>query len=492
MTRLAILVATGTFTAALATACGDTIDNVPPATPGAGGAGNGGSPSDGGSTSGGSSGQGGVDTSNANKCTDECCPTDPSCYSGTSPTSDPRLSFGAECLATRDNTDKPHIQMRQTWLRPVTPKGNTIPVVYGTLNGFTNMKDPTCKTPNATSGYMQLIDFDLSDPDITKNVSTVGYATYVTDTAAAKKDGLVIATVSQWKDVATYNGASTDFSLPKEQMSPTTGYPPGLPAPMPQPWDVGPTKAKRLADDFTLPADREKLLKMFDTTDPTSIALPANGGYSGVFFFDGAKGTSHGFSPMSWQVIYDPLPAGATKPNSMILVPIREAETRSTFNDPKHPDCVGRFRADGLTAPACVLDYSAQTNAPFIGWPGVNDTPGEGSSNVHGYFLITELEQIFSGVLGSTLCVSYPTAADSETAGWSTSADKRCRAPTNAKTWNPSDPINGLPMGDWCAATNAKSDANCHDAYASVSYHSFAGANIKLDASGVPVTAPAL
>lgn len=493
MTRhgLGILVAIGSAGPALvaASACGDFIDRVDPVFVDAGQGGNGG-----GGGGGGTSGDGGPDTSNANKCTYACCPTDPSCYSDPAKVQN---SPGAECLAVRDNTGQPHIQMRQTWLRPITPKGNTIPIVYGNLNNYTNLDDPACRTPLGTSGYMQIIDFDLSDSDPTKNVSTVGYATYVTDTAAAKKDGLVMAKMDApgWTDKTLYNGAVMDFSLPASQMTSSAGYPAGLPAPMPQPWTFQPTKAKRLANDFDLTnnKDRVTLLKMFDTSDPASIARPENGGFSGVFFYDGVKGYSHGFSPLAWQVIYDPPATAGSLPTSFILVPIREAETKATFNDPKHPDCVGRFRADGLDpSNNCKLDYSDPAKPPFQGWPGVDDTLGEGSANVHGYFLITELEQIFSSVLQSTLCVSYPTSAKSITDGWATSSDKRCRAPTNTNKWDPAN--NGIPMGDWCASTNSKSDANCHDAYSSVSFHSFSGFPIKLDSNtpAAPVVAPVL
>jgi hypothetical protein len=399
---------------------------------------------------------------------------------------------GAECLAVRDNTGKPHIQMRQTWFRSIDPKGNTIPIVYGNLNQYTTLKDPTCNTPNGTSGYMQLIDFDLSDSDPTKHVSTVGYATFVTDTKAVKTDGAVMAHIVApgWKDVATYNGTSMDFSLPADQMSPSDKYPPGLPPPMPQPWAFEPTKAKRLTKNFDAKADRLTLLKMFDTTDPASIARPENGGFTGVFFFDDKTGISHGFSPLSWLLIYDPLELNKTTPTSFIIVPIREAETQAQFNDPTKPNCVGRLRADGMGG-SCVPS-SDPTKPPWLGWPGVNDKEGEGSASVHGYFLITELEQIFSSVLQSTLCVSYPTAAQSAIDGWSTSSDKRCRASTNPKHWNPSDPTNGLPPGDWCAETSDKPTASCHDAYRSDSFHAFQGFPIKLDANNVPVVAAPL
>src|SRR6201999_3739145 len=89
------------------------------------------------------------------------------------------------------------------------------------------------------------------------------------------------------------------------------------------------------------------------------------------------------------------------------------------------------------------------------GWGGIFDTtPGEGDAHVEGYFLITELEQVYSKVLGMTLCVSYPTLGTSEMNGWATDTEKRCRKAAGNK-WNPSDPSgNGLPPGDWCAKDN--------------------------------------
>ena len=281
-----------------------------------------------------------------------------------------------------------------------------------------------------------------------------------------------------WKSVATYNGILTDFSLPADQMSPSTNYPPGLPVPMPQPWTFAPTNMKRLAQDFDVTKDRIGLLRLFDTSDAASIARPENGGFTGIFFFDDATGIWHTFSPLAWRLIYDPLELAATTPASYVVVPMREQEMHGTFNDPTHPDCIGRFRADRLDS-SCTLSYQDPTNPPWQGWHGVNEKLGEGSASTSGYFLVTELEQVFSSVLQSTLCVSFPTAAQSALDGWSTSFDKRCRASTNPSQWNPSDPVNGIPHGDWCAATNSPATANCHDAYMSHSFHAFAGFPVK-------------
>lgn len=413
---------------------------------------------------------------NANQCTGACCPTDPSCYSSALGANAP----GAECLAIHDNTGSSRIQMRQTWVRDMTPKGNRIPIVYGNANNYTSLNDPVCNTPGGTSGYLAAFDLDLATGD-----GRFGFSSFVTDTAGTKANGLCLVEQGTpgWTDVAVYNGTAMDFSLPASEMSPSAGYPPGLPAPMPQPWASAPTRAKRVTADFDVTKDRTALLAHFDPTNGDF----ASAGYTGVYYYDARTGFLHAYSPLTWQVMYDAVLAGSTSPTSFVLMPLREAEFKATFNDPAHPDCVGRLRVEGLDPGAgCIPDYRDPTQPPWQGWPGVDDTLGEGSANLHGYFLITELEQIFSSVLQSTLCVSFPTAAQSMTDGWATSSDKRCRAPTNTKHWNPSDPVNGLPNGDWCAATNSPATANCHDAYQSVSFHAFQGFKVR-DANCAPL-----
>ncbi|HEX3593467.1 MAG TPA: hypothetical protein VHU80_00135, partial [Polyangiaceae bacterium] len=86
-------------------------------------------------------------------------------------------------------------------------------------------------------------------------------------------------------------------------------------------------------------------------------------------------------------------------------------------------------------------------------------------TKIQGYFLIAELEQIYT--LGQTLCFlfgggSYP--------NWQTDSHQDCRHDPN---FNPLDPVKGLPPGDWCSTTNGLASGDCHDAWQSVSYSTF-------------------
>jgi len=68
--------------------------------------------------------------------------------------------------------------------------------------------------------------------------------------------------------------------------------------------------------------------------------------------------------------------------------------------------------------------------------------------------------------------------------GWATDTEKRCRKAKNADgsaKWNPSDPVNGIPHGDWCAKTNSAATADCHDAYQRKSFHAFQAYTVKSD-----------
>lgn len=475
MTRFgtALLIASGACGAIAVAACGDNSVGGPPVSAGGGGSGNntssggsGNTPSNGGS---GNMSNGG--SVSADMCTGACCPTDASCYSSSAAMSAP----GAACMARISNTPK-KMQFRQTWIDILTPKGNTIPIVLSTLNTYTQLTEMACNTPMGATGYMQAVDLDLD-----AGTSTVGYVKYVLDTKTAISDGLCFVDIGQgadssgmgWKDIADYGMEKNfDFSLPASQMSSTKGWPTGLPAPMPQPWKVGPAKAKRLMKDFKLPDDRQTLI--------TSLAAGGeNAGFDGVFYFDESTGTSHGYSPVSYQVIYDAASTAGAAPTSYIVVPIREAELTYRTNDPMHPNCIGKYNADKLDPNSgCVDNGTMMTTAP--GWVGNFDTKaGEGDAHVEGYFLITELEQVYSKVLGSTLCVSYPTPQQATTDGWATDTEKRCR---KSAKWDPSkDDQSGLPPGDWCAATNSAATASCHDSYHSVSYHAFQAFKVKSD-----------
>lgn len=376
-------------------------------------------------------------------------------------------------MARIQNT-KNHIQLRQTWINILSPKGNTIPIVLSTLNGYTQLEESACYTPTGASGYMQAIDLDLD-----AGVSNVGYVKYVSSTQSAVADGLCFVDIGKgvdsasqgWKDIADYaNEKNFDFSLPADQMTPIEGWPEGLPPPAPQPWKMGPNRSKRLDTDFNLATDRVMLLKRLEPTGDLGMA-----GFDSVFYYDAATGTTHGYSPLSYQIIYDaPVMTGAP-PSSFFLVPAREVELRYRNDNPDAPNCVGRFLPDNLdVASGCVASGVDMTKPA---WGGIFDTkPGESDAHILSYFLITELEQVYSKVLQQTLCVSYPTAEVSQQAGWATATEKRCR---KSSQWNPKDPVNGIPMGDWCAATNGPATPQCHDAYRSDSYHAFQAFKIK-------------
>jgi hypothetical protein len=391
------------------------------------------------------------------QCGSACCPTDDACYSTAAGNGSP----GSECLATRDNTDKNRIQLRQQWVRYTTPLGNTATIVYAVLSGRTQLAWPACKQQSAvgTGGFVHLIDLDLAGSDTSKHTSYFGHAKYVgpNDLSSTVDDGFCFGSED-------YDG-DPDYRLPASAMSSSSGYPKGLPSPMPLaagPWNVGPAKGKRRARDFDLKTDRGAILREID-------ALKGEG-YSGTFFYDDSTGTFHGFSALSWSVVY-------TAAGDMhIAIPVREAEVRFKFNDACAPNCVGAYRGDRLTTPACTAGPSQTRPA----WGCVTDSScpaGEAPATTEGYVLITELEQIFSTDLGVTLCVSYPTFDGLREANWPISDnDTSCRS--SAK-WNPSDPANGLPMGDWCAATNSPATVDCHDAYRSRTFHVYAGAKIK-------------
>src|SRR6185503_20199181 len=136
---LGILAASAGTLALIATqGCSDESGGAPPIPPGAGAPNAGGGPGAGGANPGGGSGNAGAGatTGGGTPCTGTCCPTEKSCYS------DPNTgngSPGSECLATQDNTGKDHIQMRQQWIRAVTPAGNASGLVYAVLAGRTQL-----------------------------------------------------------------------------------------------------------------------------------------------------------------------------------------------------------------------------------------------------------------------------------------------------------------------------------------------------------------
>ncbi|HVU04715.1 MAG TPA: hypothetical protein VHE30_23340 [Polyangiaceae bacterium] len=424
-----------------------------------------------------------------NACEGQCCPTKAECYAGP----DNGKDKGGECLAKRDNTGQDHIQMRQAWIRTTTPKGNTDSLIYGTLAGRSELPYPDCYetgTALGSGGYIQIIDFFLGGSDIEKHYAMLGYSTFV----SADKLQTTLATGFCFGE-EQYVG-DQKYWLPTSGMTPSADYPPGLPKPMglaDGPWHVGPTTAKRLAEDFDPHDDtvrRDLLAKLDDGGEYGSR------GYGGVFFYDPVRGYAHGYGRLGWTVVY------AKDGKTHMAIPIREIETKSTFNDPAHPNCVGEFRGDVMkpsSSPPCSSNdpknpkWGGGVCGDHVCNPGA--TPPEAPASIKGYFLISELEQIYSPDLLKTLCVSYPGPSDTqsgkqeaEVEGFYNADLKGCRS---AK-WDPTKADgSGIPKGDWCAATNSPAHDNCHDAWNSESIHVFSAGKIQVPADGSrPQTCP--
>jgi hypothetical protein len=428
---------------------GECTPGVDLGCPGGGGSGGGAS----GGTGGGSPGDGPYCQANPDEygCTKDigdCFPTDSSCYLAN--------GVGDECMAQRDNskgaTDR--VQYRQTWARSLKPAGLIIDAIYDILRKGASLPDPTCNS-NGTSGFLQLIDTNLAGSDISQHTTRTGFAPWIEadQVAGVTSSGLCMI------DDMFENAAAV---LPADQLGSTEGWPAGLVAPMQLPYHVKPLTLKRVADDFTVGTQREQLL-----SDITAA------GADGFFYLNDDTGENHSYVPLAWVVTY------TIAPENFVAIPFREVETHMRPNDANERSCIGSFRGGDLDTATC--DSTVQTN-PQWGCPGdIDCDPGESPAKVEGYFLITELEQVQSSTLGQTLCVLYPGGAEATADGFN------CADPTlgsNCRTcagWNPSDPVNGLPHGDWCAKTNSKATADCHDAFRNETWQAFQGFNISDD-----------
>jgi hypothetical protein len=367
-------------------------------------------------------------------------------------------------------------------------------LVYAVLAGRTQLPWKACNQTGGigSGGYVELIDLFLGGADKATHYATIGYAQFAQGPSTPGDPAYFPPVVTEGFCYGTEDYAGDPaYRLPANIVGDGAGYPTGLPHPMSLvagPWRVGPTKAKRLDTDFdvSLGTTRTDLLAKLEATGEYGAA-----GFNGVFFYDDATGTAHAFAALSWTVVYDA--TGATHD----AIPMREVETSFRFNDPVSPNCIGAYRAAALDSTTCVAgqdplnpgwggsDCSATTGNPTCG-------PGETAASTKGYFLISELEQIYTSDLQATLCVAYP-GTDPATSkprvdveGFYSPATSSCRT----AQWNPADPVNGLPMGDWCAKTNGPATADCHDAWRGISFHAFSGAKIKVAASGAPMTCP--
>jgi hypothetical protein len=340
-------------------------------------------------------------------------PTDPSCYvSG--PTGP-----GAECLAVRDNRQQDRYQFRQVWSRSVTPPGSASVPIYGVLVQRQQLPHPECNMASGVSGYILLLDWDRSDPDITKHTVRTGFADFVRpeDMQDVLQNGMCFA---------EFMYSAPEYGLPE----------PG--------WEVKPVLARRRATDFTVEEVRG--------------TVPEG---EGVVYMDEEKGIAHGYSPLAYVVIFDLV-------NQLIAIPIRDVETRNLYNAPDNPNCQGVYRADKLD----VNNQCASADPENAAWGCVDDAcPGEGPNVTQGHFRIVDIEKVFNKTLNSTLCVTYMGQPEAVALGWANPSDtnwgNRC---SKSPLWNPDDPVNGLPMGDWCSATNSEATRECHDSWRSVSY----------------------
>jgi len=351
--------------------------------------------------------------------------------------------------------------------------------VYGIL--ATRSEFPAwdaCNMSGGSSGYMQIQDLFMpgGDANIDNHYGYVGNAKFFTnaDLDSTLSNGLCFIDET-WKSDAN-DPTQGKYALGPDQVGTGdygTAYPPGLPAPMAQKdasgkivgWHAGPTKGKRLKDDFDLSKDRLTLLARFAPDGDLAKA-----GFQGVVFYDKAKGYVHQFSPLTYTTVYD----NAT---SHITIPIREAEVKSYFNDPAHPNCVGKYKTDTLQpggTPNC--DDLQDPLKSSWGCKGTCPSGQDGPAVTEGYFIIPEIEQVYAAALGATLCVTYPTQAEVDKQGFYNATDKDCMT----ASWDPSKKDgSGIPKGDWCSATNSKATATCHDAFKSHSVHVFSGAKVK-------------
>jgi hypothetical protein len=365
------------------------------------------------------------------RCVGRCCPKAPECYPGGK---NPSEYSGAECLAARDNTGQARRQYRQTISVSTAPQGFASPLIGDTLVPASSLQSEACGTPDGVSGFIQLIDFDHAN-----GTSRVGFAKVAPALSIAAQQGLCLVE-DVYDDVPRRLGA---LPIP-------ANWPAGLPPPMPLPWNMKIVTSIRLAEDFDLSASRTQILARF-----------AEGGdlfgkFNGVFYFNEEIGYMHGFSPLAYILNYSPK-------GWYNAIPLREAEIKQRLNEPTHPNCAGAFLGDNPLLPATCLGSS--TNRLWGCPKGTCSKEELGPTSVRGYFLLTELEQVFHPELQQSLCNFIPGGPHT---GWTST--QTCRSDPK---WNPADPERGLPPGDWCAATNSKADARCHDAWQSVSYSTF-------------------
>jgi hypothetical protein len=427
--------------------CGSDIDD---------GGGAGGTSGGAGGTSGasGASGSGAVTGGN-------CVSTNPVCYGNREPSS---VTSGAECMAALDNspggTLAQRVQWRQTWNRVISPSGSTSGQVYGILKNRATIREPSCFANEGQGGYMQISDWDRSKPLLEQTVTT-GYASYSAGMAVNAPTPPTLGELAtnglcfiEW-DYSFAGPATVTKEVTYGRWSDLRQ------PPLPQPWHVAPVRSKRVEADF-------------EVTDAYRMGVPVG---EGQIFINETTGYVHGYTPFSYVTILDNAFGG-------IAIPIRDVEVRSYFNDSKF-NCVGRFRSDKMDESRGCDSGNDQISPP---WgckddseaacppdPKMEKPPAAlggyaGPAYSTGYFLIVDLERVWSNSLGATLCVTNPGQTNAIDAGWANPSGwgLNCRG---SSKWNPDLPNDeGLPMGDWCSKTNSKATETCHDAYQSKSY----------------------
>jgi hypothetical protein len=341
----------------------------------------------------------------------------------------------------RENTGQARRQYRQMLSVSTKPPEFADPGIGAILVRESALKSAACGTPDGLSGFIQLIDIDHEH-----DTSRTGFARVAPDLTTAARDGLCFV-----------EGVYDDPPYHLPALPTPANWPKGLPTPMPLPWQMKVVTAFRNRDvqgafaDFDVSKSRVEILARF------AEGGDLYGKFNGIFYLDEQTGYMHGYSPLAYIVNY-----GLTG-DTYNAIPLREAEIKFQLNDPAFPNCAGSLLGDNPDLPAsCAGDATHR----LWGCPSGNCSSKQLAPNsVQGYFLITELEQIYNTTLGQTLCNAVPAGPY---AGWKT--DKTCRSDPQ---WNPADPVHGLPPGDWCAATSTMADASCHDAWQSISFSTF-------------------
>src|SRR6185436_15876363 len=145
------------------------------------------------------------------------------------------------CLAQRENTGKDHWQLRQTQSISTKPPGYANALVADILVGRSQLRSAACKTGTGTSGFIQLVDLDTAN-----NIALTGFAAFVLDQSDALAQGLCFV-----ED--TYRDPAWQID---KLYDPPAGWPKGLPAPQPLPWNIKPVRAKSLEEDFDVKTQR--------------------------------------------------------------------------------------------------------------------------------------------------------------------------------------------------------------------------------------------